>query len=180
MGSAMCLPASASRPRASRLVGTHLDSEIIDSVTATAAIRSSMCVLPDGVAGLPARRISPTRWRSDTDAHRPRQSARPASAGPSTGCARRSKAPVPIGDDHQGHAARGRPPQRACPIMSHAKSSAAPGSHSPSRPSAALASRASSRWAPYRHRYHRARLALAQRLCRLLETVTIIRAPRRT
>ena len=50
MGSAMCLPA-ADRGHAVRLVGTHLDAEIIDSVKATGRHPRLNVKLPDGVAG---------------------------------------------------------------------------------------------------------------------------------
>lgn len=49
MGSAMTLPA-ASRGHALRLVGTHLDREIIDSVRATGLHPKLKVTLPDGVA----------------------------------------------------------------------------------------------------------------------------------
>ncbi|WP_421693334.1 NAD(P)H-dependent glycerol-3-phosphate dehydrogenase [Aestuariivirga sp.] len=48
MGSAMCLPA-ADRGHAVRLVGTHLDVEIIDSVKATGRHPKLNVKLPDGV-----------------------------------------------------------------------------------------------------------------------------------
>ena len=48
MGSAMCLPA-ADRGHAVRLVGTHLDAEIIDSVKATGRHPRLNVKLPDGV-----------------------------------------------------------------------------------------------------------------------------------
>ena len=48
MGSAMCLPAS-DRGHAVRLVGTHLDREIIDSVKATGRHPRLNVRLPEGV-----------------------------------------------------------------------------------------------------------------------------------
>ena len=50
MGSAMCLPAR-DRGHAVRLVGTHLDREIIDSVRATGRHPRLNVKLPDGVEG---------------------------------------------------------------------------------------------------------------------------------
>lgn len=50
MGSAMCLPA-ADRGHAVRLVGTHLDTEIIDSVKATGRHPKLNVKLPEGVTG---------------------------------------------------------------------------------------------------------------------------------
>jgi glycerol-3-phosphate dehydrogenase (NAD(P)+) len=50
MGSAMCLPAR-DRGHAVRLVGTHLDREIIDSVRATGRHPKLNVSLPDGVEG---------------------------------------------------------------------------------------------------------------------------------
>ena len=50
MGSAMCLP-SRDRGHEVRLVGTHLDRDIIDSVTATGRHPKLNVNLPDGVLG---------------------------------------------------------------------------------------------------------------------------------
>lgn len=50
MGSAMCLPAR-DRGHTVRLVGTHLDTEIIDSVKATGRHPKLNVKLPDGVTG---------------------------------------------------------------------------------------------------------------------------------
>lgn len=49
MGSAMCMP-SASRGHTVRLVGTHLDAEIIDSVKATGHHPKLNVLLPDGIS----------------------------------------------------------------------------------------------------------------------------------
>ena len=49
----MCLPLR-DRGHAVRLVGTHLDTEIIDSVKATGRHPKLNVKLPDGVVALPA------------------------------------------------------------------------------------------------------------------------------
>ena len=65
MGSAMCLPLR-DRGHAVRLVGTHLDTEIIDSVKATGRHPRLNVKLPDGVVGYQHDEFA-TALGSDTD-----------------------------------------------------------------------------------------------------------------
>jgi glycerol-3-phosphate dehydrogenase (NAD(P)+) len=65
MGSAMCLPA-ADRGHTVRLVGTHLDREIIDSVKASGRHPKLNVKLPDGVQGFHHEDFA-TALGSDTD-----------------------------------------------------------------------------------------------------------------
>ncbi len=65
MGSAMCLPA-ADRGHKVRLVGTHLDREIIDSVKASGRHPKLNVKLPDGIAGFHHEDFA-TALGTDTD-----------------------------------------------------------------------------------------------------------------